>query len=154
MPLKSFIALLCLYCLAQSVSAQHITISGYISDKKSGERLTGAVVFIPQLQAGAAGNTFGFYSITIPAGTDSVEIKASYVGYNTIVQKIAASQNLVLNIELPEISQLGEVVITSARKDAIQEKTQMSAIDMPVQTIKSLPAFMGEPDIMKAIQLE
>ncbi len=139
--------------LLHFASAQHITYSGYISDKKSGERLIGAVVYIPQLQAGAASNTFGFYSVSIPAGTDSVELKVSYVGYTTWSEKVSTAQNLSLNIELAETKELNEVVVTSARKDAIQENTQMSAIDLPVQTIKSLPAFMGEPDIMKAIQL-
>ena len=29
----------------------------------------------------------------------------------------------------------------------------MSSIDLPIQTIKSLPAFLGEVDVLKAIQL-
>jgi hypothetical protein len=132
--------------------AQRITISGYVSDKKSGERLIGAVVFVPSLQAGASTNTYGFYSITINAGSDSVELRSSYVGYNVFARKIVPSQSLLLNIEMEEARQLKEVTIT-AQKDALQQKTQMSSIDLPIQTIKSLPAFLGEPDIMKALQL-
>ncbi|MES2702087.1 MAG: TonB-dependent receptor plug domain-containing protein [Bacteroidota bacterium] len=147
-----FLLSLSLTCFFNASIAQHITISGYVSDKKSIERLTGAVVFIPQLTAGSSANTFGFYSITIPTGTDSIELRASYVGYGTFGMKIKPDQNIELNIELEETKQLKEVVIT-AQKDALQQKTQMSSIDLPIQTIKSLPAFMGEPDIMKAIQL-
>lgn len=149
---KSFSITLVLLGLCSAILAQHVTISGYISDKKSGERLTGAVVFVPELQAGTAGNTFGFYSLTIPAGTDSVEVKGSYIGYRPFSQKVSATQNTVLNIAMEESKELMEVVITG-RKEALQQRTQMSSIDLPIQTVKSLPAFLGEPDIMKAIQL-
>lgn len=152
MPIKHVSLLLLLLVCIHAARGQHVTISGYISDKKSGERLTGAVVYLPQLQLGAAANTFGFYSITIPTGTDSLEIKASYVGYQTDTSKITTTQNTSLNIDLEEIKELSEVVV-AAQKNTLQHNTQMSAIDMPIQTIKSLPAFMGEPDIMKAIQL-
>ncbi len=149
---KSLLTLLLLPLCHHFSYAQNITISGYISDKKSGERLTGAVVYLPDLQVGTAGNTFGFYSITIPSGNDSVEIKGSYIGYSSFQKKIPRSQNLTLNVELEENKELAEVVITS-QKAALHQKTQMSAIDLPINTIKSLPAFLGEPDIMKAIQL-
>lgn len=138
--------------ISLNASAQHITISGYVSDKKSSERLTGAVVFVPQLNAGASANTFGFYSVTIPSGTDSVELRASYIGYQTFAIKIKPDQNISLNIDLEETKALKEVLVV-AQKDALHQRTQMSSIDLPIQTIKSLPAFMGEPDIMKAIQL-
>jgi outer membrane receptor for ferrienterochelin and colicin len=150
---NKFISGFLILCVCSlTARGQHITISGYISDKKSGERLTAAIVYAPHLQAGAAGNTFGFYSLTIPSGTDSVELKASYIGYEEFSRKISGDKNISLNIELTEIKELNEVVVSS-QKDAIQQKTQMSSIDLPIQTIKSLPAFMGEPDIMKAIQL-
>jgi outer membrane receptor for ferrienterochelin and colicin len=142
--------LLTLFCFVSR--AQHITISGYISEVKSGERLTGAIVFIPGTPYGASSNTYGFYSITIPTGKDSFEVGASYVGYQPFSQKILSDKNVSLNIELSETKDLKEVVVTG-KKDAIHERTQMSAIDLPIQTIKSLPAFLGEPDIMKAIQL-
>ncbi|MDR3678702.1 MAG: TonB-dependent receptor [Flavipsychrobacter sp.] len=143
---------LLLVFLPISASGQHITISGYISDSKSGERLPGAIVFLPIVHAGTSSNTFGFYSITIPAGKDSVEIAASYVGYQPFSEKIIGDRNIELNIVLGENRTLNEVVIKGSQA-AIQERTQMSAIDLPIETIKSLPAFLGEPDIMKAIQL-
>src|ERR1043165_9172038 len=103
--------------LAFRASAQHITISGYVSDKKSSERLTGAIVFVPQLNAGASANTFGFFSVTIPSGTDSVELRASYIGYQTFAIKIKPDQNITLNIDLEETKALKEVVVV-AQKDA------------------------------------
>ena len=141
---------LLLGCL--SSYAQHITISGYVSDSKSGERLTGAVVYLPQQQAGTAANTYGFYSLTIPTGSDSIELRASFVGYKPYLRKISAAQSLSLNIALEENKTLDEVVV-SAQKNSLHTSTQMSAIDLPIQTIKKLPALLGEPDVMKVIQL-
>lgn len=60
--------------------------------------------------------------------------------------------NVTIDIELETAGELKEVVVM-AEKDAIQQRTQMSTIDLPIETIKSLPAFLGEVDIMKAIQL-
>jgi hypothetical protein len=152
MTIRTLVFFLCLSLSTLSSIAQHITISGYVSDKKSGERLIGAVVYLPDLKAGTASNNFGFYSITIPSSADSADLRAAYVGYTTFERKISLTQNIVLNIELGETKELKEVVV-SAQKAALHERTQMSAIDLPIQTIKSLPAFLGEPDIMKAIQL-
>ncbi len=127
-----------------------VTISGYVSEKGSQERLTGAIVFAPGKNLGTATNTYGFYSLTLPA--DSQEIRVSYVGFRPFLTMINGRENLTLNIELEPEKILQEVAVT-AQKDALQERTQMSSIDLSIETIKSLPAFLGEVDIMKAIQL-
>lgn len=136
-------------CVAE---AQHITISGYISEKKSAERLIGAIVYAPQKGIGTSTNNFGFYSLTLPTSDDSIELRVSYVGYSTFSKKIKPDRDASIDIALDNASNLKEVVITS-QKDAVQTRTQMSTIDLPISTIKALPAFLGEADIMKAIQL-
>ncbi|HLO71256.1 MAG TPA: TonB-dependent receptor [Flavipsychrobacter sp.] len=148
--MKQRILLLLTFLMPVAVWAQQVTISGYVTEKKSGERLIGATVFIPEKNIGTATNAFGFYSITMQA--DDIKLKASYIGYATFSQDISLKQNTTLNIELESTKEMKEVVITG-KKDAIQERTQMSTIDLPIQTIKSLPAFLGEVDVLKAIQL-
>jgi hypothetical protein len=142
--------LLCLGFASFEAAAQNVTISGYVTEKKSGERLIGATVFIPEKNAGTTSNTFGFYSITVPA--DSVTLRSAYVGYQQYNKALKLTGNVTIDIELEDAKNLKEVVVV-AQKDAIQERTQMSSIDLPIETIKSLPAFLGEVDIMKAIQL-
>lgn len=148
--MKQRILLLLTFLMPLAVWAQQVTISGYVTEKKSGERLIGATVFIPEKNIGTATNAFGFYSITMQA--DDIKLKASYIGYATFSKEISLKQNTTLNIELESAKEMKEVVITS-KKDAIHERTQMSSIDLPIQTIKSLPAFLGEVDVLKAIQL-
>lgn len=148
--MKQRILLLLTFLMPLAVWAQQVTISGYVTEKKSGERLIGATVFIPEKNIGTATNAFGFYSITMQA--DDIKLKASYIGYATFLKEISLKQNTTLNIELESAKEMKEVVITG-KKDAIHERTQMSSIDLPIQTIKSLPAFLGEVDVLKAIQL-
>lgn len=148
--MKQRILLLLTFLMPLAVWAQQVTISGYVTEKKSGERLIGATVFIPEKNIGTATNAFGFYSITMQA--DDIKLKASYIGYATFSKEISLKQNTTLNIELESAKEMKEVVITG-KKDAIHERTQMSSIDLPIQTIKSLPAFLGEVDVLKAIQL-
>lgn len=141
---------LCMVLFPALLFAQNVTISGYVKEKATGERLTGATVYIPEKNIGTTTNTYGFYSLTLPAG--SVELRVSYIGYQAFAEPMNLIADRTLDIELEPTKDMKEVVVV-AQKDAIQTRTQMSSIDLPISTIKSLPAFLGEVDIMKAIQL-
>lgn len=130
--------------------AQNVTISGYLSESGSGERLIGATVYISEKNVGTSTNNYGFYSITLPAGDYTINF--SYIGYATVSRKVSATANQQINIELLNDNNMEEVVI-EATPEAIQNSTRMSTIDLSIQTIKSLPAFLGEVDVMRAIQL-
>ncbi|MGZ3940224.1 MAG: TonB-dependent receptor plug domain-containing protein, partial [Flavisolibacter sp.] len=54
---------------------------------------------------------------------------------------------------LPKSSALTEVVVYSRRKDANIKSAQMGKVDLSITQIKNIPAFLGEVDILKAIQL-
>ncbi|MCX6318152.1 MAG: TonB-dependent receptor plug domain-containing protein [Bacteroidetes bacterium] len=140
-------------CVSSSAFSQKITINGYITDKKSGERLHGASVYIETKGEGTTSNNYGFYSLTIPEGTDSAVLRISYTGYMVFTRTIAFNQDITLNAELELVKDLAGVTLTSVSKSALQNRTQMSSIELPVSTIKSLPAFLGEVDVLKAIQL-
>lgn len=126
------------------------TISGYITDAASGETLIGVNIFIPGTSYGTTTNTYGFYSLTIPE--ESAEIVVSYIGYFTFSKKVTLGKNINLDIQLKEEStKLNEVEITA---EEIQAQTsQMSTINLGIKDIKSVPAFLGEVDIIKTIQL-
>lgn len=142
--------LLCLLSVASLARAQKVTISGYVTERRSGETIPGAIVYVSKLNTGTATNAFGFYSLTIPA--DSADLTISTVGHAAAHLRLVLRKDTAINIQLESASELKEVVV-SGKKDAVQYRTLMSSIDLPVETIKSLPAFLGEVDIMKAIQL-
>jgi len=132
---------------------QQNTINGFIRDAKTGEDLVGATVSIKELSGkGAATNAYGFYSLTLPAGT--YELSAQYTGYKPHVEIVKLDQSLKLNFSLQEqAAELDEVVITSTRKDENVTKTQMGLQKFDPKEIKSIPVLFGEKDVLKTIQL-
>ena len=132
--------------------AQKATISGYLTDAKNGEALIGATIYVEELKQGTITNSYGFYSLTIPSGNYKLQI--SFIGYKTIFQKINAFESQTLNFNLTEeATELSEILISGEAVDANVQRVEMSVSKLPVKTIKKLPAFMGEVDIIKTIQL-
>ncbi len=113
--------------------------------------MIGANVYIKEISKGTVSNQYGFYSITVPKGEYIITV--SYIGYIDFSKKITLDKNIRLNIQSkPNLIVAKEVVISSERTINI-ESTQMGAVRLPVEKIKVLPAFMGEVDIIKTIQL-
>jgi len=149
-PCKASILAIMLLCSA-GVFSQKVTLNGYITDVKTGERLLGASIFVVNKNLGTTSNQFGFYSLTLPK--DTIQLSFSYAGYSVSMMNLAFFKDTTINIGLQQSAELSEVVVKSIKKEAVQNRTQMSSIELPVNTIKSLPAFLGEADVMKAIQL-
>jgi hypothetical protein len=126
------------------------TINGYVKDSASGESIIGATITINGKAIGS--NQYGFYSMTLDSG--EYDLSISHVSYLTQSQRITLIQNIELDLFLlPKSAALSEVVIYSRRRDANVKNAQMGQIDLSINQIKSVPAFMGEVDILKAIQL-
>lgn len=131
---------------------EKVTINGYVKDAANGEDLFGANVLVRELGTGAVTNFYGFYSITLSPGTYTLEYR--YVGYETLVKTIDLSENIRLDVEIvSEQQQLEEVVVSAEREDANVTSTEMSVAKLDIQTITKMPAFMGEVDVLKSIQL-
>ncbi len=132
------------------VSAQKYTISGYIKDAATGEVLIGASLYVPKLKVGAVTNAYGFYSLTLNA--DSVGLAIRFMGYKPVFKKIDLRKDIELNVGLQTL-ELGEVVITGSKASENVEKPQMGVIDVPITSVKELPAIFGEKDLFKVLQL-
>ena len=135
--------------------AQSVTLSGYITVANSGEAMIGATVGIPSLGIGAYTNTYGFYSLTVPAQTDSVEVRVSFIGFAPFQQQLLLTQNRSLDVELvEEINTLETVeIIANSLQDRLNS-TEMSVDRISISEAKRLPAFLGEIDILKTLQLK
>ncbi len=151
--MKKFILFLVLVVITLSSYAQEkYTISGTISEAKTGETLIGVNVLVPALQMGAITNEYGFYSITLPAG--SHEIYFSSIGFSTIVETVNLTQNTKIEKSLEEDSQQLDEVILSVDVEKLNiRKPQMSTNSLTASTIKKIPVVLGEADVLKAITL-
>lgn len=129
-----------------------ITISGYVKDSQSGETLIGATISILGKSKGITSNQFGFYSITLAAGT--YNFICSYVGYVSRIKTIELNADVNYNFEiLPKITTEQAVIISSKKRDANVKNAQMGKLDLSITQVKSIPAFLGEIDVLKTIQL-
>ncbi|HZV68391.1 MAG TPA: TonB-dependent receptor [Saprospiraceae bacterium] len=130
------------------------TLSGYIKDEESGETLIGANIHLESDPSnGTVTNTYGFYSITLPAG--SYRFVYSYMGYQSVVKDISLETNTTMNVSMAPGIEMKEVVV-SAKEDEEDENVQstsMGRVNLPTEQIKVLPALLGEIDILKTIQL-
>lgn len=130
--------------------AQKHTISGYLEDQSSGERLIGAIIYDTISKNGIVTNAYGYFSITLPES--NVCLRLSYVGFETKWICFYLQTDTLIQVGMKQSTLLGEFVVTGKRDSEVQQ-SQMSEIDIPLQTIKTLPVFLGERDLFKAIQL-
>jgi len=130
------------------------SVSGYVTDKASGETLIGAnVVLVSDESIGVTTNAYGFYSISLDRG--DYQLKCSYLGYQDKIIDLTIEESTEYNFSLSEGLAMQEVVISAEKEQADKnvESTEMGTIEVPMAQIKKLPAIFGEVDLLKAIQL-
>ncbi|MFK7921603.1 MAG: carboxypeptidase-like regulatory domain-containing protein [Bacteroidia bacterium] len=133
--------------------AQSYTISGYVRVGESGESLIAATVAAPGLKKGTYTNEYGFYSLTLPAGTDSVKIVYSYAGYDRVNKTLLLTEDIVINVELFTASLDAVEIVANSYSEQIKS-TEMSIERISVLEAKKIPALFGEVDIIKTLQLK
>ncbi|MFA4851437.1 MAG: TonB-dependent receptor [Bacteroidales bacterium] len=128
------------------------TINGYVKDASTGEYLMGANVYVKETMKGVQTNQYGYFALSIEKG--SYTLIVSYLGYMEYSEKINMDQNLKINITLQKkVITAKELLVTGEKEDKNTTSTNMGKVQLEVEKIKTLPAFMGEVDVMKTIQL-
>lgn len=137
---------------AKIIAQEKFSISGTIKAAESGEAQIGASIYVKEIANGTASNVYGFYSITLPKG--QYTLVASYVGFQKITKTIELTGNIILDFDLKEITNtLSEVVVQAEKAEDNVKKIEMSMNKLSIKAIEKMPAFMGEVDVIKSIQL-
>ena len=136
-----------------ALAQDKFTISGSLKDATTGEDIIGARIAVLELPGtGAITNTFGFYSLTLPAGNYTLQYR--YLGFATVEEKIVLNANITKNLELaPEAKTFDAVVITTEKADENITSGEMSVDKIDVKDIENIPVIFGEKDIFKTMQL-
>lgn len=138
-------------CIPSSF-AQELTVSGYVTDGATGEVLIGTNVYEADLQVGTTTNNYGFFSLTLPTAT--AVIRFSYQGYETKTMSFERSAEEFLQIELvPIVLLLDSLEVVDSYDDRLEEQVQMSRFGVSMADVQTLPSLLGEPDILKTLQL-
>lgn len=144
------IQFLFLFAVSLSWGQENATISGYINEGSSGEPIIGGQVFVPSIQKGAVTNTFGFYSLTLPVGTYQLIYRGAGLPNDTI--NIQLTKDTIITSELGKTIKIDEVEVNAKKADNVNS-TKIGQIELDIKLIKKLPAFLGEVDVLKTIQL-
>src|SRR5690606_712991 len=134
---------------------ERVTVNGYVRDSLSGESIgTATITAIPSNGESKAvtSNSYGFYALTLDTGTYTISVShVSYEGKSIIVSLL---DNISQNFELvPKSAVINEVVVYSKRRDGNVRNAQMGRVDLSMNQVRNIPAFLGEVDLLKAIQL-
>ena len=149
---KYLFCLLFIFCSQLTFSQEKYTVSGFVKEAETGEFLIGSTVYIKENLKGISTNQYGFYSITIEEGNYTLDF--SFLGLQPQQKKINLNKDIRINISLENSSIVtNEVVIEAEGADRNVENSNMSQVRVDVKNIKKLPAFMGEVDVLKTIQL-
>ena len=150
------------FASAQSAPVEkggRFTLNGYVKDSLSGELIIGATITVnlpagqvSGLSKGVTSNQYGFYAITLEQGTYTLTV--SHVSYVSKTITIDLKESQSYNFELfSRSAALSDVVVYSKRRDANVKNAQMGKIDLTMNQVRNVPAFMGEVDLLKVIQL-
>ena len=145
-----FASILCLY--VSGIYAQNrYNISGLVKDSLSGENLSYATISDTLSKEGIFANDYGFYSLSLAKGKHVLAFAA--VGYATKYYDIDLQQNISKSVALlTDDSQTDTVkIMDNSTRNA--QYTGTSSIRIPIQQIQKMPSVLGEPDVMKALQL-
>ena len=132
---------------------ESFTISGFIRDAATGEELVGASYYISALKVGGMTNDYGFYSLTVPAG--SYVIRYSYIGYEPLDFTIDIDVAIKKDVELTEKKIVMDEVVVSGKstEDTNVTSTETGTLQISPKDVSTVPILFGEQDILKTIQL-
>lgn len=123
---------------------------GKIIDGKTGEPLTGAVIYCNKLEKGTSSNGNGEFEMEMPTG--NFDLQVSFVGFEHTNVKIRLVEDGSAEFQLFEESHnIDEVTVVG--KDSDLPRAQMSMVQMTGKEIKQLPALMGETDVLKGLTM-
>ncbi|HEX5170503.1 MAG TPA: TonB-dependent receptor [Cyclobacteriaceae bacterium] len=132
---------------------RNATIKGQIIDGGNNEPVIGAQVIVQELDQGTLTDTNGNFSFKVNPGIYHIEIK--YVGYQSHYYVVGFSTygtgNEIKGTVFAESRELESVVVTAERMDVNVTRELTGVEMMTIETIKSLPTFMGEVDPVRSL---
>jgi hypothetical protein len=127
------------------------TLSGFITDIRSGERLIGASIYDQRSGRGVVANEYGFYSLTLPAGP--VRLNISYLGYQPLQQELELAQSQRFNFALEGAITLQEVVVYAYDSLRMPIGGLADGNLIGLRETQLLPSLGGEPDVLRTAHL-
>lgn len=125
------------------------SVGGYVKDRRSGDPIVGAAVYIDSPYTGVNTDQYGYYSLTLPRGKHQLMISSA--GMTTTNRQIRLNNDGKLDVELQEFVASLKAVVVSADKNSNTRNLQMGTTRLTMKTIRQVPVVFGEADILKVV---
>ncbi len=143
-------------------TSKQVTLSGFVSEKVTGEVLIGASVklykdsSLTKIYKGAISNKFGFYTFPkIDVGTYTVVVTGVTIADEILtlfIPDTLSKDAVTLAIQpLSTTVKLGTVTVDGNKQE--KSVSKISTIHITTDLIKRLPALGGEVDVFRVLQL-
>jgi hypothetical protein len=149
---NNFLTLLFFLLFTVAFSQEKVTLSGIVKDQKSNETLIGVTISFQNstISRTSLTNEYGFYSITLPKGEYKISINS--LSFTEFSEVITLESNTKKDLFLIEKSNEIEQVVVAGNSKKLQiDKPEMSVNKLTISQIKSMPAILGEVDVIKSI---
>lgn len=127
-------------------------VNGYVKNRQTSEILPGASILSVNTGIGTITNAYGFFSMTLPAGPQT--LKFTYLGYkdSTLVINLKANQRVQLLLS-PKSHHLTGIDIFSHTTEDQRHRPLLGVEKIDMSNLRKLPVLFGETDPLKTIQL-
>ena len=142
-----------MFSLASFAQGKQLTISGYVKDPGSGETLIGATVYTEDKVYGTVSDEVGHYILSVKPGT--YKVVCSSIGFKDAVKEVeVVNASVKLDFELSEDKEVLDAakVFSTSKRDMLK-LPQMGMKSVGVETIKKMPALLGDTDVIRVIQV-
>ncbi|MFM1794823.1 MAG: hypothetical protein RL642_1208, partial [Bacteroidota bacterium] len=130
-------------------NATKVNLAGYVRDANDGAALVGATVYAVNAKVGVVTDAFGYFTIKIPSGRNTLNISSS--GMKPSRREIMAYGDGQLVIELKENVPTLKAVTIVVEKNSNVRRMQMGVEKLTARNIKSVPVLLGEPDVLRVL---
>lgn len=125
-----------------------VTLSGLVFNKDTDEPLSDALIYVEELKQGTSTDSVGYYELSLPQGRYQLVFQS--IGLQETTRKVQLYASGRLEVAMGDlIVNMEEVVVSANRKQSI--RSVASGVEaLKTETIKALPALLGEVDIIRS----
>ncbi len=138
----------------QKRQRKYFTVSGFLEDQDSKERLSNAHIMIMEEGIIATTNDYGFYSISLEQGKYTLSF--SYLGYESSEESIELNENVNINFTIKQNIELPGIVVLAPKFEEINrfEKPYRDNSRTNLTPKNKYPSIGGEDDLFVGLSFE
>lgn len=127
------------------------TVDGYVKDNTTGEGIANVSVTLAGSRTGVTTDQYGYFSFTLPKGEHTLKITC--LGMADTRRHIRLYSDGKITVYMTSyITSLREVKVIATKSSNVRG-TILGVQKLSMNTVKQLPALMGEADMVRALQL-